>query len=140
QGNDSFMVELNNNTIWKCSQPKLDWQIGDNLKFDFNDEEYKLSNLQNSEEISATIISGYSKEINLPIIQEISKSGKRIVLSDASVWFSKNGRFKNWQQGDIIMISSLDRIAIDTSTHILININKSIDKENQNNTSATLVK
>jgi len=129
QENDSFIIELNNKTLWKCSQPELDWKIGDNLEFGLDDEECKLINLRNSKEVNATFINSHSEEIDLPIIQKISRSGKRIVLNDGSVWFSRNDEFKKWQQGNRIIVSSLSKVAIDTSTHILINIAAS-DKSN----------
>lgn len=141
QETDSFIIELNNNTLWKCSRSKLDWQIGDNLEFDLDDEGCELINLRNSEKVNATIVNSYSKEINLPIIQKISKNGKEIVLSDDSVWFSRSGGFKKWQQDNRIIVSSLNDVDINTSTHILINIDKSTEEKNiQNYSSATLVK
>ncbi len=141
QETGSIIIELNNKTIWKGSRPKLDWEIGDNIEFAFNDEECKLINLRNSEKINATIVNVYSEEIDLPIIQKISRNGKEIILSDGSVWFSRSNRFKNWQQGNHIIVSSLSDVEIDTSTHILINIDKSTEEKNiQNYSSATLVK
>jgi hypothetical protein len=141
QEKDSFIIELNNRTLWKCSQPELDWQSGDHLKFDLDDEECKLINLRNSEKIDATIVNSHSEEIDLPTIQKISRNGKRLVLSNESVWFSRKGGFKKWQQGNRVIVSSLDEEAIDTSTHTLINIDKSPeDKGIRNYSSATLVK
>lgn len=139
QEDNSFIIELNNKTLWKSSQIELDWKMGDNLKFDLNDKECKLINLRNSKTVKATIINSHSEEIDLPIIQKISKDGKRIDLSDESVWFLRDNKFKKWQQGNRVIVSSLDRVSFDTSTHILINIDKST-KDNQNYSSATLVK
>lgn len=139
--NNSFIIELSNKTIWKCSQPKFDWQIGDHLGFDFDDEKRELINLRNSEKINGTLINSYSEEIDLPLIQKISKNGKRIVLSDESVWFLRTDGFKKWQKGNRIIVSSLGKVDIDTSTHVLINIDKSSeDNDIQNYSSATLVK
>lgn len=141
QETDSFIIELNNKTLWKCSKSKLDWQIGDRLEFHPNHEGCALINLRNSEKVKATIVNSDSKELNLPTIQKISENGKEIVLSDYSVWFSRNGRFKKWQQDNRIIVSSLKDVDIDTSTHILINIDKSTEDKNiQNYSSATLVK
>lgn len=139
--NNSLMIVLNNKTRWICSRPKLDWQIGDNVEFDLFIEEYQLINLRNSEKVKAKIINSNSEEIDLPFIQTISKSGKRIVLSDESVWFSSLNGFKKWKLGNRIIVSTLSKVDIDTSTHTLINIDKSMeDKDSQNYSSATLIK
>ncbi|MGZ3632777.1 MAG: hypothetical protein ACXVAJ_00400 [Parachlamydiaceae bacterium] len=141
QENNSFIIELNNKTLWRCSQPKLDWQVGDNLKFEIDHKEYRLINLRNSKKINGTIINSHSEEIDLPTIQKISKSGKRMDLSDGSVWFSRIDKYKKWQKGNRIIVSPLNRVGFDTSTHTLINIDKSTeDKDNPNYSSATLVK
>ena|GEM_PF-5642474 len=138
---DSFTVELNNKTLWKCAQSKLDWQIGDNLEFDVDDEGCELINLRNSERVNATLINSPSNEIDLPIIQKISRNGKKIILSDNSVWLMKSRGFKKWQQGNRIIVSPLSFVDIDTSTHILINIDKSTKEKNiPEYSSATLVK
>ena len=138
QADNSFIIELNNKTLWRCSPTKSDWQVGDTLEFDINDEKQELKNLRSSEKTDATLINGSSEEIDLPIIKKISRKGKRIVLSDESVWFSITDGFKKWQKGNRIIVSTLGRVDIDTSTHLLINIDK--DKDIQNCSSATLVK
>lgn len=135
---DAFIIELDNKTLWQCSHPKLDWQIGDNLEFDLNDKECKLINLRNSEKIHATIMNRYSEEMDLPIIQEISRNGTKIVLSDGSAWFLGSA-YKKWRKGDRIIASSLRNISIDTTTHTLINIDKSTESV-QEYRSATLIK
>lgn len=110
------------------------------MKFDFNDKKHELINLRNSKPVHATIINSYSEEIDLPIIQKIAKDGKRMDLSDDSVWFSKDGKFKKWQQGNRVIISSLDKVTFDTSTHILINLDKSTEDKDSQTYRATLVK
>lgn len=141
QGNNSFIIELNNKTLLKCSQPKLDWQIGDRLGFKFENQQCKLINLRNSEEINATIINSHAEEIDLPTVQRVSKNGKQIILSDESVWFSNNNKFDKWQRGDRVIASSLSYVAFNTSTHLLVNVDKSTEgKESQDYTTATLVK
>ena len=138
---DSFMIELNSKIIFKCYRSKLNWKIGDSVRFDLDDKEWKLINLRSSEEISTTFVNSYSKEINLPIIQKISRNGKRIVLSDDSVWFSRTDIFGKWQKGDRMIVSSLPDVNFNTSTHILINIDRPTREKNiPSRSSATLVK
>lgn len=141
QARDSLLIELNNKTLWKCSQSKLDWLPGDNLEFEFDYKECKLINLRNSEKINVSIIHQDSKEIDLPTIHKISKRGNRVMLSDESVWFSGRNAFKHWQEGQRVIVSSLSEVTIDTSTHTLINIDIPCEKKDkENHRLATLVK
>lgn len=136
--NHSFEVELSNQVICKCSQPKLAWDVGDVLVFDSNLEQNSLINLTLQEKIQVETITCPSDGVDLPTIKKISKDGTKIVLSDDSLWFSAIDEFEDWQLGNRVIVSCLSRVDVDTSTHLLINMDK--DTENPTCSTATLVK
>ena len=139
QQSHSFIIELNNQTLWKCSNSKSDWKIGDKLEFDFLEEKCELVNLENSERTQAVLINNSQEKMDLPFIKKITRRG--IELSDDSVWFFGSRAFKNWKAGDRIVVSAISEVELDTSTHLLINIDAAVKVADQYNyASATLVK
>jgi hypothetical protein len=120
--NNSLLIELNNKTIWQCALPKKLWQVDDQLMFVVDNENLKLKNLRTQERINASIVNGTSQQIQTPVIQKIVKGKNKVVLDDQSIWQLSFGNRKKWNKGDRIIIASLEYLSIDTTTHLLINI------------------
>lgn len=102
--------------------------------FFVKDKYLNIKNLRNDEEINSEVVNLQFMCHQLPYIQEILQKGMKAILSDGSIWLLpdeskdlfgfRKGNFKNWHVGDLVIISPLNCVARDTSTHQLINLNK----------------
>jgi len=134
---NSFIIELNNGVSLKSSNLGKGWRRGDYLELDLSKRRIILTNLRTDEERKAQILISGSE---LAVIDEIKEKEGKIILSDDSVWLSNSRPFKSWKEGDRIIVSQIDGLGFDTSTHTLINVDSTDEKGNLTSIKSTIVK
>ncbi len=124
--NKIFMVELDNKTVWECSEPSKSWQIGEEIILG-EDYHLTLNNLINEDEVDAKIVNHWSEEIQTLYIKEIAEKENKIVLNDGSIWRLGylEKKFKKWKKGDRVIVTSKGFLDFDTSSHFIVNIDRS---------------
>lgn len=132
---DSCIIEMDNKTLWRCTLPKKEWNIGDELTLEEDRKKIKIENLSSKEKIEGDILNTSSKEIQTQYVKQITKNGK-IILSDDSIWsIGKSG----WEVGNRIIVVPLRSTSYGSSTHRLLNIDKIADSSSRISYSATLI-
>lgn len=122
-----FLIELNNGTVWKStgSINLKHWEIGKEVFFNSGSTSLKLVNSQ-GKSINVAFLKFVNDSINHLTIQKVLKHGNKLILSDGSIWFKNTSKraFQNWKENDRIIISTLQSSNYDTSSHLLINLDK----------------
>jgi hypothetical protein len=133
---DNLIVEMDNHTTWRCSIPKKKWKAGDQVIYDNTSSGLMIKNITQNSEETATLIDCAPALF----IKEISHNKKKAILSDGSIWLQTGfGKFWDWEAGDRLIVSKKG-IGFDTSSHILINLEKlGKEKEDSRSYTATLV-
>lgn len=135
--NDALLIELNNGTLLRTEQPHDNWEIGDPLELTCAYGTVEVLNIRKDDEVSGKVV-GWGAD--LPSVQTVSDKGKKMTLSDHSVWFSSCKEFKKWKKGERILISSKSSVSWDTTTHTLINMDRIMNNKHQADADSTLMK
>ena len=126
QDADQLVIQLNNKTQWRCSLPKQVWEMGDEIIISRDLQQFRIENITKKEEVLGTLINKDAKQLEVLVIQSLSKRGRKVVLQDGSIWLSssRGDSQASWQVGDRVIVSPIGILLPDTSTHRLINLDK----------------
>lgn len=139
--NTTFIVQLDNKTVWECSVPSNVWLIGDEIILG-GDYQLSFKNLNNEDEVNAKIFNHSSEEIQTLYVKEIAEKENKIILNDGSIWHLgyHEKKFKKWRKGDRVIVTSKGFVDFDTSSHIIVNIDRFGGlKQNLSHRNVTLV-
>lgn len=130
-GKNSSIIACEDKLLWESVKitkaKKQRWKSGDEIAFSSNLDGLSIVNLRSKETTKISWINPESTSETTLKIQEIANHDRKIILDDGSNWFINQSYDKNktsWNPMDRIVVLRKSNPSIDTSTHVLINLDK----------------
>lgn len=127
--NNNTLIQFDNGLLCECydinNYELRKWNIGDEVTINNK----KLINVKTNLSTDIKIINSDFSSIEALSIKSIKSKGIKIVLGDGTIWFKNSYGNDNWQPGDRVIVFYKNHASIDTSTHVLLNLDKINNKD-----------
>lgn len=133
-----FGIELSNGMFCAGKMPLKNWNVGDRIYIEVDDE-IVLKNDVSNDSIIVTLLN--QKNLVAPRIKKITNKGRHITLEDDSMFFFDSIQGSpRWEIGDRIVVASVKYPSIDVGTHYLMNLDVKTKKGYVNYSLTTLIR